>query len=109
MTWKVDREYDPRRQITSLFIREIAGKGRINVVTDFKIKHVEATPGTILNEVGVIEMMPETAENFMQAFMECAWDMGLRPKGVGPMENELNAVRDHLEDMRTVALHKYKK
>lgn len=40
---------------------------------------------------------------FLQAFLDAAWDLGLRPKGFEDHKNELTAVRYHLEDMRKLA------
>lgn len=40
---------------------------------------------------------------FMQAALDAAWDMGLRPKGHEGTQSELTAVRSHLADMRKLA------
>jgi len=40
---------------------------------------------------------------FMQAMLDAAWDMGLRPASYADYTNELKAVRYHLEDMRKLA------
>lgn len=45
-----------------------------------------------------------TVANFLQAMMDAAWEMGLRPKGMKDQRDELAAVRYHLEDMRRLAL-----
>lgn len=44
-----------------------------------------------------------SARDFLQACMDAAWDLGLRPKGFADQKNELQAVRYHLEDMRALA------
>jgi hypothetical protein len=41
---------------------------------------------------------------FLQAAMDEAWRIGLRPTGFADHTNELVAVRYHLEDMRRLAL-----
>lgn len=46
---------------------------------------------------------PEQAEELLQAMMDAAWQIGLRPTGVADPTNELTAVRYHLEDMRQLA------
>jgi len=46
----------------------------------------------------------ETVKNFLQAAMDAAWDIGLRPTQAQNQTDELKAVRYHLEDMRTLAL-----
>lgn len=40
---------------------------------------------------------------FLQACMDEAWRIGLRPTGFADHSNELTAVRYHLEDMRALA------
>lgn len=40
---------------------------------------------------------------FLQAAMDAAWELGLRPRGFADYSNEINAVRYHLEDMRALA------
>lgn len=40
---------------------------------------------------------------FLQAMLDAAWELGLRPEGYENHTNELKAVRYHLEDMRTLA------
>lgn len=42
--------------------------------------------------------------DFLQAVMDFAWSEGFRPKGLEDHRNELKAVRDHLADMRNLAL-----
>lgn len=44
------------------------------------------------------------AKSFLQAAMDCAWEEGMRPKALEDQRQELKAVRDHLQDMRTLAL-----
>ncbi len=45
----------------------------------------------------------EQVEGFLQAAMDSAWELGLRPTGFRDHTNELTAVRYHLEDMRLLA------
>lgn len=40
---------------------------------------------------------------FLQAVMDEAWRLGMRPRGFADHANELTAVRYHLEDMRALA------
>lgn len=42
--------------------------------------------------------------DFLQAMLDAAWELGLRPAGYADHKNELAAVRDHLKDMRFLAL-----
>lgn len=45
----------------------------------------------------------DDVRGFLQAALEAAWEIGLRPKGFADSGNELKAVRYHLEDMRALA------
>lgn len=50
------------------------------------------------------ECRPECdAHGFLQAMMEIAWDLGMRPSKLDQHNSELTAVRYHLEDMRALA------
>lgn len=49
------------------------------------------------------ETEPTDARGFLQAALDAAWEIGLRPKGFADHKNELTAVRDHLADMRKLA------
>lgn len=40
---------------------------------------------------------------FLQAALDAAWELGMRPKAYADHTNELKAVRYHLEDMRALA------
>lgn len=42
--------------------------------------------------------------SFLQAMMDAAWEIGLRPAQAKDQTDELKAVRYHLEDMRALAL-----
>jgi hypothetical protein len=46
----------------------------------------------------------ENVKPFLQAMMNAAWDLGLRPTQAKDQTGELAALRLHLEDMRTLAL-----
>lgn len=43
----------------------------------------------------------EEASQFLQAMLDCAWDLGLRPTNKNPnKDGEISALKYHLEDMR---------
>ena len=44
------------------------------------------------------------AKDFLQAMVNLAWDHGIKPIQLEDQKNELKAVRDHLADMRAIAL-----
>lgn len=45
----------------------------------------------------------DEVRQFLQAAMDAAWDMGLRPAQAKDRSDELASVRYHLEDMRKLA------
>ena len=44
-----------------------------------------------------------SGRDFLQAALDVAWEIGLRPDGYQDHTNELKATRYHLEDMRALA------
>lgn len=50
-----------------------------------------------------LEMRGHAMDDLLRAFMNIAWDQGLRPPAFEDFENELKATRRHLEDMRALA------
>lgn len=90
----------------SLYIRRRAPDGSLLSVVALQMDH--AAPGLV-----VAPALTETREavqdnagdvtGFLQAALETAWALGLRPPGFADHSNELTAVRYHLEDMRHLA------
>lgn len=54
-------------------------------------------PARVQEESGV------KGQEFLQAVMNHAWDMGFRPTGFMDTKNEVSALRAHLHDMRALA------
>ncbi len=46
------------------------------------------------------------SDSLIQAVMDRAWEAGFRPSGFTDVKNETTAIKNHLDDMRTVAFHK---
>ena len=44
--------------------------------------------------------------DFLQAIVDEAWRIGIRPNGLEDTKSEIAAIRYHLDDMRKIALHK---
>lgn len=44
-----------------------------------------------------------TVHEFLQAMADAAWEIGIRPQQMEAHQNELKAVRYHLEDMRMLS------
>ena len=55
-------------------------------------RHSEAQP--------TLELEAPELDDFLQMWLDAAWERGLRPKGFVDHAGELGAVRAHLEDMR---------
>jgi len=100
MSWKVDYYWEPRKQVYELLIRQFAGPGKMSYVTNLEFKSIDTVPGQLLQEVPVLELEKEDAEDFMRAFANAAWKMGIKPTEFKEDNSELKAVKYHLEDMR---------
>ena len=44
--------------------------------------------------------------DFLQAMVDAAWKLGIKPSGAIDSASELKAVRAHLEDMRQIAIQR---
>jgi len=42
-------------------------------------------------------------QDYLQAVVDAAWEVGIKPKQLEDQKNELSAIRYHLEDMRKIA------
>lgn len=85
-----------------LYISRVTLTGR-DVVQPFTFKSYkegEAFP----EEEHALEGFPDHVRQFLQAMMDLAWERGLRPAQLEDQRNELKAVRDHLGDMRILAM-----
>lgn len=54
------------------------------------------------------ENRQDNVRSFMQAVLDAAWELGLRPAGFKEHETELKATRYHLEDMRRLVFEEPK-
>ncbi len=76
-------------------------EGVRSIVTKIELKELPrygTTPGVDNQPIPM-----DQVEGFLQAAMDAAWELGLRPTGFKDHTNELTAVRYHLEDMRLLA------
>lgn len=72
---------------TELFVMASAGKHEHgHFIGDEQIMHVD--------------------KGFLQAFIDCAWENGLRPTGYQNIHEAMKATDAHLQDMRAVAFGK---
>lgn len=95
----------------ALYLRHEDHNGRRSLVKPFEMELL--TPGHPYAGLPSMGVQPgswedgasplEDVRGFLQAALEQAWEIGLRPKGFADNSSELAAVRYHLEDMRTLA------
>ena len=80
------------------------GDAGYDVVQTFIIERRERTRATMTpDDVGVLgSSSRDDCFQFLQAVMDCAWENGLRPRGLDDHTNELKATRYHLEDLRSL-------
>lgn len=109
-------------------LRDATDLGKWHVATDWRperlsrVFHLMATDSTTrrrfllttasMEEAGFgsgyagdppLEMPEDSAREFLQAWMDAAWSIGLRPSGVKDLEGTLEATKRHLDDMRDFA------
>lgn len=90
-----------------LYVRCRAPDGTLHAVTTMQTHATE--PGLVYEPL-LSESREDVQDNtgdvsgFLQAALQAAWDLGMRPQGFADHKNELTAVRYHLEDMRTLAM-----
>jgi len=75
---------------------------RSHVTKPLIFEHVESSRGEIR------EPSLKLTEDQAQGLMNDLWRSGLRPKGNKNVEEELNAINSHLEDMRQIAFSRLK-
>lgn len=102
-----DRPWDGSRE---LYMRVAPGGlgGRHSFVVG-PLTVVTPEPGAPYDIPTLKESREDTEDNlgdvtgFLQAALEAAWDLGMRPRAYADHTSELKAVRYHLEDMRSLA------
>ena len=57
----------------------------------------------ITDNNGILGDTYREVDDFLQAIVDAAWGVGIRPTGLDDHTNELKAIRFHLEDMRLLA------
>lgn len=100
MTWKVHIEQQPWRMATRLHMVRKRADGRRDVVLPLTMDTAES--GDLARDHGGIlgDVAHEEAAEFLRAFMDAGWELGIRPTKFASHADELAAVRYHLEDMR---------
>jgi hypothetical protein len=57
----------------------------------------KAEPGSYVREATI-----EDGDEFLQAVLNHAWEIGLRPAGFNDTTQQVAAIKDHLSDMRAL-------
>lgn len=100
MTWKVHVE----REFHSDWLKIWAYRrqpGKTAFMTHVAFTDVDE--GTVGPEAPSFQFAGDEGREFLQAFMDAAWEQGIRPVGLEDHTNELKATKFHLEDMRLLA------
>ncbi|KKL55824.1 hypothetical protein LCGC14_2251570 [marine sediment metagenome] len=106
--WKAYAEDRPEWMGAELWIRRKEANGKISILKDMVFETIE--DGQLIKTEDSFPMRGEfDAKGFMQSIMDAAWRIGMRPEGWEGSEGQVRAMRDHLEDMRTLALHRFRK
>lgn len=104
--WLVKVQRDPWELNEKLFVvRKQFGRDIYEVVVSLTLE--QATAGAISTDkpmlAGVAGFESNDVREFLQACVDEAWSLGMRPKNFEAASQELKAVRDHLQDMRRLA------
>jgi hypothetical protein len=105
--WEIFHRYDITDDSFQLFARLLDHTGQRWAVEPLTLtKQSRSTPAkptmsTTRNDRE--DGMGDDINGFLQAALEVAWEIGLRPQGYADPSTELSAVRYHLEDMRALA------
>lgn len=105
-TWKFFVDEKQWHGTRDLYIRAPAPAGKIAAITNLMatvLESGEAMAPTLSDSYEDIQDNNSDVEGFLRGAMQAAWDLGMRPKGFEDHNNELTAVRYHLEDMRLLA------
>lgn len=109
--WKFHHRYEPATDAFVVYMLHTDHNGRRSLALPLQMEAL--TPGESFKGLPTLGANPgtwgdmsnpaEDVNGFLQAALDTAWEMGLRPNGYTDNSSELSAVRYHLEDMRTLA------
>lgn len=103
-SWLVHLNYRPEVQATEMFlireldhgVRQVAKPLEFN---DIPRHGINQEPTLLLEHRG----FGSQTHGFLQAMVDAAWGLGIRPSGVKDLDGTLEATRFHLEDMRALS------
>lgn len=100
MDYKIYVQYQDCANVVDIYIFAIDANGKRSLCTSIDtMTFIEHTESLII-EKPTIKISGFMAQPFLQAMADTLEKHGVRPKGKPVLENELTAVKYHLEDMR---------
>lgn len=103
--WEIFTRFEPWSGSTAVFVTFADYQGARHVANPPTF--TKLTPGMPFDSPTLSTHITEgpsgDPRDFLQAALDAAWELGLRPKGFADVANEIAAVRYHLEDMRKLA------
>lgn len=100
-SWQTAIEHRPERGTTWLWLRRDVRGEAPQIVKPVEFEAMKRH-GAVSKEP-TLELDSDEFRDFMQAMVDAAWNMGIRPSGVNDLDNTLEATRYHLEDMRALS------
>ena len=76
--------------------------GSMNVVKDLKTWEAERIQPGAMVDPSFTAFTTRGDGNFIQAFVDAAYELGIRPSGEPVLKNELTATKAHLTDLRAL-------
>ena len=109
MTWKAFLEKKPWSGTVNLRLarKRIGHMGGFDVVQPFTFKSYregDLIPDEEIAIAGMGWADDGEVHDFLRAIVDLAWSEGIKPTALEDQRNELKAVRDHLADMRSLAM-----
>jgi hypothetical protein len=100
--WKVKAQYDMVNDGHSIVICREGSQGERELYRFAEPQPI--APGSFIQEDQTIQV----DDGFLRAFLDCAWELGLRPTGYSNVHEAMKATDKHLQDMRAIAFGKLK-
>lgn len=106
MTWRVHAENLIGWGLMGyrLYVSRRNFDGSYSVMHNVQFHDYQANQIASIDEFFISDERPsQDTKAFLQAMADAAWEIGIKPKQLENNQNELTAVRYHLEDMRQLA------
>lgn len=106
MKFEVYCRYEEYGQFLNVYIFQVFEDGARGLITNLdKMEVTKHKDGAII-EKPTFTLRGRIVEPFLKAFANELERIGIRAEGKPVLENELTAVKYHLEDMRTLVFNK---